>query len=86
MMRPRKYGTLNRSMAKAIGHCINQNYRRNNNNNNNRKSNTSVPSTPTAKDTGIGILILVVMIALGFIFPSFGIFKLVILFFIAVFH
>jgi hypothetical protein len=56
MMRPRRYGALNRSIAKSIGYAINQNYR---NNSNNKKTTTNNNSGSL-----IGIIFLVFIIVL----------------------
>ena len=79
-MRPRRYGTLNRSIAKATSHAVNQAFRSNsrknkyNNTYNNQNNTVKMPAVRSKEynDTmvGIGIILLVGFVVLPFVVPG----------------
>ncbi len=58
MMRPRHYGTLNRSIARGISYAINQNYRPK------RKGYTSPTQTQEEINSGIVLIAFIVIVFL----------------------
>lgn len=85
MMRPRRYGIINRSIARSVSYSL-RNY--------NKGKPMSKPihnnsNTNTEISLSDGILIifitLLLFVGLAFVFPTFGIISLVIIFFICMF-
>jgi len=76
MMRPRRYGTLNRSIARATSHAVNQAFRSNSRKNkyNNIYNTVKMPVVRSEEYTdtmvGIGIILLVAFFVLPFVVPG----------------